>query len=309
MKPVFIKHKQVPYALQEKVDIELDELEANGVIERVNYFQWGSPLVVVPKPDGTLHREATAIYWSLHRFYPYIYDRKFTIVTDNKPLCHIFSPKKKLPDITAFKLLRYALFLSGFDYEIKYRRSQEHGNADYLSRAPLSVISNTTDIEYEIFKAPFPYLGASANQLERGHIDYAGPTTQAFPTTAVTIYMLQEIFSQHGLVVSDNAAIFISKAFTPLCQRNGIQHKTIAPGHPATNGQAETFTSITQNMLRRHHSQAEVVCKQPPALSSDCSGQTAPQLTTVVLSQTSAGEPSANATPCVYTIFAATKVN
>ncbi|KAF2902617.1 hypothetical protein ILUMI_03570, partial [Ignelater luminosus] len=95
-----------------------------------------------------LDREATAIYWSLDHFYPYINGRKFTLVTDNKSLCHIFIPKKKLPKITASK--RYTLFLSGFDYEIKYRCSQEHGNADYLSRAPLRVISNTTDIEYEI---------------------------------------------------------------------------------------------------------------------------------------------------------------
>ncbi|KAF2883207.1 hypothetical protein ILUMI_22982 [Ignelater luminosus] len=58
-------------------------------------------------------------------------DRKFTLVTDNKLLCHIFSPKKKLPEMAASRLLRYALFLSRFGYEIKYRRSQERENADY----------------------------------------------------------------------------------------------------------------------------------------------------------------------------------
>ncbi|KAF2904372.1 hypothetical protein ILUMI_01803, partial [Ignelater luminosus] len=60
-------------------------------------------------------------------------------------------------------------------------------------------------------------------------------------------------------------------------------------------------TSATQNMLGRYHSQAEVVCKQPPALSSDYSGEAAPQLTSAIPSQTSAEELPANATPVVST--------
>lgn len=35
------------------------------------------------------------------------------------------------------RLLHYAQFLSGFNYNIKHRRAQDHVNADYLSRFPV----------------------------------------------------------------------------------------------------------------------------------------------------------------------------
>ncbi|KAF2903222.1 hypothetical protein ILUMI_02963 [Ignelater luminosus] len=65
--------------------------------------------------------------------------------------------------------------------------------------------------------------------------------------------MLQATFSRNGpptILVSDNAAIFTSEAFTSFCQRNGIQHKTIAPGHPPTNGQAERFVQTLKVRLK-----------------------------------------------------------
>ena len=38
--------------MKEKISKELDRLEAEGVIEKVNYSEWAAPLVPVPKPDG-----------------------------------------------------------------------------------------------------------------------------------------------------------------------------------------------------------------------------------------------------------------
>nr|XP_042905471.1 uncharacterized protein K02A2.6-like [Parasteatoda tepidariorum] len=53
-KPIFIKPRTVPYALKSKVEQELDKLEAEGVIEKIDVSEWGTPLVVVPKHDGTI---------------------------------------------------------------------------------------------------------------------------------------------------------------------------------------------------------------------------------------------------------------
>ncbi|KAB0799268.1 hypothetical protein PPYR_07148 [Photinus pyralis] len=53
-KPTFIKHRIIPYALREKVERELDVLEKTGIITKVNLSDWGSPLVVIPKPDGNV---------------------------------------------------------------------------------------------------------------------------------------------------------------------------------------------------------------------------------------------------------------
>ena len=39
--------------------------------------------------------------------------------------------------MTAARLQRYALFLAGFDYDIEYKSTTKHCNADGLSRRPL----------------------------------------------------------------------------------------------------------------------------------------------------------------------------
>lgn len=51
-KPVYTKERQVPYALTERVNKELDNLESAGIISKIANSDWGSPLVVIPKSDG-----------------------------------------------------------------------------------------------------------------------------------------------------------------------------------------------------------------------------------------------------------------
>lgn len=53
-KPIFVKPRPLPFALQDAVAAELDELEKQQIITKVETSDWGSPLVVVPKPDGKL---------------------------------------------------------------------------------------------------------------------------------------------------------------------------------------------------------------------------------------------------------------
>lgn len=52
--PVFFREREIPYALRERVDKELDSLVAMGIISAVAISDWGSPLVVIPKSDGTV---------------------------------------------------------------------------------------------------------------------------------------------------------------------------------------------------------------------------------------------------------------
>ncbi|GBL97386.1 Uncharacterized protein K02A2.6 [Araneus ventricosus] len=53
-KPSYTPKRNVPYALRVKVDKELDSLEAAGIISKSITSDWGSPLVVIPKGDGTV---------------------------------------------------------------------------------------------------------------------------------------------------------------------------------------------------------------------------------------------------------------
>lgn len=83
-----------------------------------------------------VQKEALAIVYGLKKFYQYIWGRNFTLVTDHKPLIALFSPTKETPVLAANRLARWALMLSKFDYEIEYRRTNNHSNADALSRLP-----------------------------------------------------------------------------------------------------------------------------------------------------------------------------
>ena len=84
-----------------------------------------------------IDKEALSIVWGVKKFHVYLYGRHFTLITDHKPLTAIFHPEKGVPAMTAARLQRYALFLAGFEYDIEYKNTKEHCNADGLSRLPL----------------------------------------------------------------------------------------------------------------------------------------------------------------------------
>ncbi|XP_054259311.1 uncharacterized protein K02A2.6-like [Macrosteles quadrilineatus] len=85
-----------------------------------------------------IDKEALAVVYGVKKFHQYLYGKHFTLKSDHKPLISIFGPKKGLPVFAASRLQRYALFLSGYDFDIKYVRS-DNNSADALSRLPLKV--------------------------------------------------------------------------------------------------------------------------------------------------------------------------
>ena len=78
-----------------------------------------------------------SIIFGVKKFHKYIYGRKFNLLTDHKALTTIFGPRKGVPTLAALRLQRWSLILMAYDYDITYRRSEEHSNADFLSRAPM----------------------------------------------------------------------------------------------------------------------------------------------------------------------------
>ena len=114
-----------------------------------------------------IDKEALALVYGVRHFHPYMYGRDFTLVTDHKPLTTILSPQKGIPSLAAARLERWAIILSTYQYEIEFRRTQDHGNADGISRLPLpNVQMNNTPSEAEIFNvAHIDSLPITAPQL------------------------------------------------------------------------------------------------------------------------------------------------
>ena len=54
VKPVFCKARSVPFALWPAVEKELERMQLEGIIVPVEISNWATPLVCVPKSDGSV---------------------------------------------------------------------------------------------------------------------------------------------------------------------------------------------------------------------------------------------------------------
>jgi hypothetical protein len=110
-----------------------------------------------------IDKEALGIVWGIKRFNWDLYGRHFSLVTDHQPLVTIFNPQKGNSTTLLARLLRYAVFLSGYNYTIKYRNTKLHGDADGLSRFPMS--STDQRCEEELMDAPHVFQMSQIDQL------------------------------------------------------------------------------------------------------------------------------------------------
>ena len=200
--PKFYRPRPVPFAVREAVGSELDRLEKLGILEKVEHSQWAAPIVPVPKSNGAvisqvglngdeqpvayasrtlstpeknyyqIEKEALSLIFGLRKFHQYLYARNFTIVTDHKPLLAILGPKKNIPALAAARMQRWALLLSAYNYNLEYRPTQAHGNADGLSRLPVAQVSagqpSQSSSESSIYNVcQVEYLPVTVMQLQR----------------------------------------------------------------------------------------------------------------------------------------------
>ena len=56
---------------------------------------------------------------------------------DHKPLQSLFNETEGIPSLACARIQRWALTLSTYDYQIKFKAGTENANADLLSRLPL----------------------------------------------------------------------------------------------------------------------------------------------------------------------------
>ena len=108
-------------------------------------------LTTSEKNYAQLEKEALSLVFGVKKFHQYLYGRRFTLITDHKPLTTILGPKRGIPSLAAARLQRWALLLSAYDYAIQYKSTNHHCNADGLSRLPLPSADQPSGREVSVF--------------------------------------------------------------------------------------------------------------------------------------------------------------
>ncbi|XP_063627468.1 uncharacterized protein K02A2.6-like [Cydia splendana] len=102
-----------------------------------------------------IQREALGIVFGIKKFHQYLYGRRFLLRTDHKPLVSIFGDKGGIPSMAASRLQRWAVILSGYQYDIEYVPTDKNG-ADALSRLPVGKqAADRTEVTYVQFVQDF----------------------------------------------------------------------------------------------------------------------------------------------------------
>eukprot|EP00731_Ephydatia_muelleri_P002073 Em0001g2073a len=117
-----------------------------------------------------LEKEALSLIFGVKKFHEYLYGRRFTLLTDHKPLTTILGPKTSVPPLAAARLQRWALLLSAYEYDLEFRPTAQHANADGLSRLPLSIIADagTATSDSDVFNVgQIEALPVTAMQLRK----------------------------------------------------------------------------------------------------------------------------------------------
>ncbi|XP_046964488.1 uncharacterized protein K02A2.6-like [Vanessa cardui] len=111
----------------------LSQVGADGLERPVSFAS--RTLNSAEKKYSQIQKEATAIIFGVRRFHQYLYARSepFILRTDHKPLISIFGSHRGIPEVSANRLQRYAIFLSAYNYTIEYVKSANN-SADFLSR-------------------------------------------------------------------------------------------------------------------------------------------------------------------------------
>lgn len=91
------------------------------------------PLIKAELNYPIIELELLAIVWAVQHYRPYLLGKRFTILTDHRPLVYLFGMTDPSSRLTKFRLK-----LEEFDFVIKYVKGSENVTADALSRIIIS---------------------------------------------------------------------------------------------------------------------------------------------------------------------------
>ena len=86
------------------------------------------------------HKELAVVFGVRH-FHYNVFGQQFTVFTDHRPLLGVLGEGKSIPTMASGRMIRWALTLQAYRYQLRYRPAARHQNADGLSRLPCERIT------------------------------------------------------------------------------------------------------------------------------------------------------------------------
>ena len=103
--------------------------------------------------------------FGITKFHQYLFGQKFILSTDNKALRYILDKTAAMPALAASRLVRWQLKLAAYDFDVEFKPTKTHANADMLSRLPIQDVSADEPIN-AIFETHINCLPITLRQLQ-----------------------------------------------------------------------------------------------------------------------------------------------
>nr|XP_009803797.1 PREDICTED: uncharacterized protein LOC104249118 [Nicotiana sylvestris] len=209
-------------------------------------------------------QELLAIVYSFEKFQAYLLGSKVIVYTYHVALRYLMTNKDVKP-----RLIRWALLVKEFDFEVKDRKGTQNKVADHLSR--LEEVGRPKG-DLEINDAfPDEHILALSSTFSPWYADIANYLVSDLIPEGLESYQKKKFLRDcrqyyweepflfrvcadnviRRAILSDGGSHFCNKAFTGLLEKYGVKHKVAAPYHPKSSGQVEVSNREIKRILAK----------------------------------------------------------
>ncbi|KAL3190439.1 hypothetical protein MRX96_019314 [Rhipicephalus microplus] len=149
-KPVILTVDASPYG----VGAALAHREKNDQERPISFVS--RRLYAAEQRYSQLDKEGLALMFRAERFHQYLWGRRFEAVMDHKPLLGLLGPDKAVRVQASPGVVRWALKLAAYSYQLVYRSGKDLAPTDALSRLPLPEVPAAVPEPAEVWSRRCP---------------------------------------------------------------------------------------------------------------------------------------------------------